>query len=160
MPTKSQQVAQLLLRAEGCTYAEVVAVTGWSAISIPWHAKSNGLRLRIEKTKGRPNRYYAERRKIEVRKVVKPWQAPVAPVAASDPLTLFCAEHGFEVVRQRGARSLRCRRCYLGFRIFQKDDSVNPYLSKHIKRHAETHHRHNAKKDVRHEQRGQLDQQA
>lgn len=140
--TKSQQVARLLLRQEGCTYVDAVAVTGWPSISIPWHAKNNGLRLRIEKTKGQPHRYFGERRKIEVRKIVK---TPPAP----DPLTTFCAAHHFEVTLKGNERTLRCQCCYLGFRIFQKDNSVNPYLSKHIRQHAETHRR----KEISHEQR-------
>jgi hypothetical protein len=134
MSTKSQQVAQLLLRPEGCSYSDAIAVTGWSSISIQWHAKNNGLRLRVERTKGQPQRYFGERRKIEVRKIIK---APPAP----DPLTAFCAAHHFDVTLKGSERTLRCQRCYLGFRIFQKDNSVNSYLSKHIRQHAETHRR-------------------
>jgi hypothetical protein len=172
--TKSQQVAQLLLRPEGCTYADAVAVTGWPSISIPWHAKNNGLRLRIEKAKGQPHRYFGERRKIEVRKVVKPWQPPV-PAAAPEQkseLAIFCAAHDFAIHYNEGKnRVLRCIHCHLGFRIFQKDDFANPYLKKHLKQHARIHHPsylaqslqglvNEAKKERFHEQCGQFAQQA
>lgn len=138
MSTKSQQVAQLLLRPEGCSYSDALAVTGWASISIQWHAKNNGLRLRIERIKGQPQRYFGERRKIEVRKVVKP---PVPVAEQKSDLAIFCAAHDFAIHYNEGKnRVLRCIHCHLGFRIFQKDDSANPYLKKHLKQHARIHH--------------------
>ena len=148
--TKNQQIVQLLLRPEGCTYADILAATGWASISVPAYAKANGLRLRIEKIVGHPQRYFGERRKIEVRKVVKPWQPPV-PTAApkqrssrsilQSELAFFCAAHDFAIHYNEGKdRVLRCIHCHLGFRIFQKDDSANSYLRKHLKQHARLHH--------------------
>ena len=137
MSTKSQQVAQLLLRPEGCSYSDAIAVTGWSSISIQWHAKNNGLRLRVERGKGQPLRYFGERRKIEVRKVVK----PVPASEQKSELAIFCAAYDFAIHCNEGKnRVLRCIHCHLGFRIFQKDDSANPYLKKHLKQHARIHH--------------------
>lgn len=141
MSTKSQQVAQLLLRPEGCSYSDALAVTGWRSISIQRHAKNNGLRLRIEKIKGQPLRYFGERRKIEVRKVVKPWQAPAPVAEQKSELAIFCAAYDFAIHYNEGKnRVLRCIHCHLGFRIFQKDDCANPYLKKHLKQHARIHH--------------------
>jgi hypothetical protein len=68
--TKSQKVAQLMLRSSGCTSEDALTATGWSRISMPWHAKNNGLRLRKE-INGRKVRYFAERRKIEVWNISK-----------------------------------------------------------------------------------------
>jgi hypothetical protein len=73
--TKSQMIASLLLRHDGCTIRDVLTAIDWPSVSIPRHARSNGLRLRIEKVPGQPKRYFGERRKIEVRKVVRPWAA-------------------------------------------------------------------------------------
>jgi hypothetical protein len=146
--TKSEQIAALLLRPEGTTYCEVMAVTGWAAVSLPWHARNNGLKLRIEKINGHPQRYFAERRKIEVRKIVKRWQPPAPPQQQQSALAAFCAANNFIISHERKGRVLRCQHCYFGFRIFQNDDSVNPYLSKHIKQHAEIHRRHEAKKEL------------
>jgi len=135
--TKNQQIVQLLLRPEGCTYADILAATGWASISVPAYAKANGLRLRIEKIVGHPQRYFGERRKIEVRKVVRPTTAP----KQQSELAAFCAAHDFAIHYNEGEeRVLRCIHCYLGFRIFQKDDSANPYLKKHLKQHARNHH--------------------
>lgn len=80
--TKSQQVATLLMRAEGCTYAEAVAVTGWPAISIPWHAKNNGLRLTIKKHPKQPKRYFGIKPKIVIQQRIE--QLPL-PMPASIP---------------------------------------------------------------------------
>jgi|SRR5215471_12794636 len=165
--TKSQQVAQLLLRPDGCSYSDALAVTGWRSISIQWHAKHNGLRLRVEKINGHDRRYFGQRRKIEVRKVIKPWQPAVLAAAPrqQSELTLFCAAHDFAIHYNEGKhRVLRCIHCHLGFRIFQKDDSANPFLKKHLKQHALTHHPsylaqslqglvNEAKKEQLHEQR-------
>ena len=158
--TKSQQIAQLLLRPEGATYAEITNAIGWSSVSVPWHAKNNGLRLRTEKINGHGKRYFGVRRKIEVRKVVKPWQAP-APTAASEQkseLAFFCAAHDFAIHYNEGKhRVLRCIHCYLGFRIFQKNDSANPYLKRHLQQHARIHHSSylaRSMKEELHEQRG------
>lgn len=138
--TKSQQIAQLLLRPEGCSYSDALAVTGWRSISIQWHAKNNGLRLRVEKVNGHGRRYFGEHRKIEIRKVVTPWQAPV-PIKQQSELTILCAAHDFAIHYNEGKhRVLRCIHCHLGFRIFQKDDSANPYLKKHLQQHARLHY--------------------
>jgi len=136
MSTKSQQVAQLLLRPEGCSYSDALAITGWPSISIQWHARNNGLRLRVEKINGHGRRYFGERRKIEVRKVVRP---QVTPLAAS------CAAHDFTIVDDKKGRALVCQHCYLGFRIYQKHESENPWLTKHMKQHADIHRHHNRK---------------
>jgi hypothetical protein len=144
--TKSQQIARLLLREEGCSYSEALAVSGWQSISMQRHAKNNGLRLRIEKINGHRTRYFGEYRKIEVHKVVRPWQ----PKIQITPLAALCAANGFAIIERKG-RVLTCQHCYLGFRIFQKDNSVNPYLRKHLQQHAETHRRHETKKEKVHE---------
>lgn len=156
--------------------ADALVATGWQSISMPWHAKANGLRLRIEKIAGR-QRYFGERRKITVRKVVKPWQPPTAAPqqkmefarelepalkpAVPTPLAAFCAANNFSVTIEGKRRFLRCQGCYLGFRIFQRDDSVSLYISVRLKQHAEIHRHQSARKEERHdEQCGQLAQQA
>lgn len=57
--SKTGAVKDLLLRAKGCTNREVLDATGWPTISMPATAKSLGLKLRKEKNKGEPTRYYA-----------------------------------------------------------------------------------------------------
>jgi hypothetical protein len=142
--TKSQLVADLLLREGGCTQAEVLSAIGWPSINIHWHAKNNGLQLRIEKINGH-NRYFGKRRQIQVRKTVRPWQPRAEPVVPPSPLAALCAEHDFLIIERKG-RVLTCKHCYLGFRIYQKDDSANPHLRKHLEHHAEIHRRREAKK--------------
>jgi riboflavin synthase len=43
---KKDIVAQLLLRKEGCTVAEVLAATGWTKVGMPTMAEAAGLKLR------------------------------------------------------------------------------------------------------------------
>lgn len=54
---KTALIAPLLLREGGCTAAEVLAATGWTAVSMPQQAKAAGLGLRIDKG-CKPFRYY------------------------------------------------------------------------------------------------------
>lgn len=56
--TKTEAVAKLLMRSEGTTTAEVLKATGWPAVSMPQQAKAAGLKLRKEKVKGEPTRYW------------------------------------------------------------------------------------------------------
>ncbi len=56
--TKTEAVARLLKRKNGCTTAEILAETQWPAVSVPQMAKANGLKLRKEKVKGQPTRYF------------------------------------------------------------------------------------------------------
>jgi hypothetical protein len=56
--SKLQAVAALLRRAKGCTAAECMAATGWPSISMPAMAKAAGLKLKKEKVKGSPIRYF------------------------------------------------------------------------------------------------------
>jgi hypothetical protein len=53
---KSEQIAALLRRAKGCTRADVLALTGWGAVSMQAQAKAAGVKLKIDKTV-RPFRY-------------------------------------------------------------------------------------------------------
>lgn len=57
--SKLEGVVGLLTRKEGCTTAQILELTGWPAVSVPQMAKSAGLTLRKEKTKGEPTRYWA-----------------------------------------------------------------------------------------------------
>ncbi len=57
--TKTELIAGLLKRKGGCTSADVLKATGWPAVSMPQQAKAAGLKLRKEKAKGEPTRYYA-----------------------------------------------------------------------------------------------------
>ena len=56
--SKTSLVADLLKRKTGCTGAEVLKATGWPTISMPAAAKAAGLKLRKEKAKGEPTRYF------------------------------------------------------------------------------------------------------
>lgn len=53
---KTDGIRNLLLRPEGVTVKEVLAFTGWTAISMPATAKA--LKLSIRKSDDRPARYY------------------------------------------------------------------------------------------------------
>ena len=55
---KTLMVKALLERKSGCTSAEVLEKTGWPAVSMPAIAKAAGLKLRKEKEKGKPTRYF------------------------------------------------------------------------------------------------------
>lgn len=56
--SKVDLIADLLKRKNGCTTADVLAVTGWPAVSMPQQAKAAGLKLKKEKD-GNVTRYYA-----------------------------------------------------------------------------------------------------
>lgn len=56
--TKAALVADLLQRPAGCTGADILKATGWPTVSVPQQAKAAGLKLRKEKTKGEPTRYF------------------------------------------------------------------------------------------------------
>jgi hypothetical protein len=53
---KVEQIASLLRRPNGCTRADVLAATGWGAVSMQAQAKAAGIKLKIDKTE-RPFRY-------------------------------------------------------------------------------------------------------
>jgi hypothetical protein len=55
---KTLKVKALLERKSGCTSADVKEATGWPAVSMPAMAKACGLKLRIEKVKGKPKQYF------------------------------------------------------------------------------------------------------
>jgi Protein of unknown function (DUF3489) len=56
--SKTELVAGMLKRKDGCTGAEVLKATGWPTVSMPAQAKAAGLKLRKEKAKGEPTRYF------------------------------------------------------------------------------------------------------
>jgi Protein of unknown function (DUF3489) len=56
--TKTALIGELLQRKSGCTTAEILKTTGWPAVSVPAQARAVGLKLRKEKVKGEPTRYY------------------------------------------------------------------------------------------------------
>jgi hypothetical protein len=56
--SKAEMVGDLLLRPEGCTTADILAATGWPAVSVPAQAKLVGLTLRKEKVPGQATRYW------------------------------------------------------------------------------------------------------
>jgi hypothetical protein len=55
---KTLAISKLLSRASGCTAKEVLAATGWPSVSMPAMAKACGLKLRKDKKKGKPIRYF------------------------------------------------------------------------------------------------------
>jgi hypothetical protein len=55
-PRKSTLVRDMLLRPEGVTVKEVLAATGWTAISMPQTART--AKLSIRKSDDRPARYF------------------------------------------------------------------------------------------------------
>jgi hypothetical protein len=57
---KMQYIHALLVRKSGCTSKEVLAATGWTAVSMPAMAKACGLKLRKEKEQGSVTRYFGE----------------------------------------------------------------------------------------------------
>ena len=59
--SKTAMVGDLLLRKGGCTGADVLAATGWPAVSMPQQAKACGLKLRKEKVQGEPTRYFGSK---------------------------------------------------------------------------------------------------
>jgi hypothetical protein len=58
--SKTEVVRDLLTRRGGCTGAEVLEATGWTAVSMPAMAKACGLSIRKEKEKGSPTQYFGE----------------------------------------------------------------------------------------------------
>jgi hypothetical protein len=56
--SKLEIVVKLLTRKEGCTAADVLAATGWPAVSMPQQARAAGITLRQEKD-GKVTRYWA-----------------------------------------------------------------------------------------------------
>jgi hypothetical protein len=58
--SKTAEVGRLLKRKSGCTTAEILAATGWQAVSVPLMAKACGLALHKEKNKGKVTRYWGE----------------------------------------------------------------------------------------------------
>jgi hypothetical protein len=57
--TKAEMIGELLKRKSGCTTADVLAATGWPAVSMPQQATQLGLKLRKEKKPGEVTRYFA-----------------------------------------------------------------------------------------------------
>lgn len=57
--SKTALIGELLGRKNGCTSAEVLAATGWPAVSMPQQAKAVGVKLRKEKKPGEVTRYFA-----------------------------------------------------------------------------------------------------
>jgi len=55
--SKTEIVAALLRRPEGCTTAEILSATNWPSVSVPAAAKSAGLTLKKEKD-GKISRYW------------------------------------------------------------------------------------------------------
>jgi hypothetical protein len=55
---KSKEIVRLMQRKNGVTRAEVLEYTGWPALSFQAFAKSAGVRMRKEKVKGEPTRYF------------------------------------------------------------------------------------------------------
>lgn len=56
--SKLDLIGDLLKRKDGCTTADVLAVTGWPTVSMPQQAKALGLKLKKEKD-GKVSRYRA-----------------------------------------------------------------------------------------------------
>lgn len=53
---KSELIAALIRRTNGCTREEVLKLTGWASVSMQAQAKAAGIKLRIDKAT-RPFRY-------------------------------------------------------------------------------------------------------
>lgn len=73
--SKAALIADLLLRAEGCTTKDVLAATGWPAVSMPQQAKVAGLLLRKEKVDG-ATRYWGSRDMPLVQKILGTFEDP------------------------------------------------------------------------------------
>jgi hypothetical protein len=63
--TKAYQVGELMLRPEGCTSQDVLALTGWPSVSMPAQAKMCGLSCTTQRT-GRTIRYFARASEVEI----------------------------------------------------------------------------------------------
>jgi hypothetical protein len=57
---KTRAIGVLLLRPEGCTTADILALTGWPSVSVPAMAKACSLNLRKEKIGG-ATRYFGNK---------------------------------------------------------------------------------------------------
>lgn len=66
-PTKTSIVRDMLLRPEGVTAKEVLAATGWPAVSMPQQAKAAKLELTTTKDEGQPTRYFGKERADETK---------------------------------------------------------------------------------------------
>lgn len=55
---KTLKVKGMLERKSGCTRAQVLEATGWTAVSMQQMAKNMGLKLQIEKVAGKPMIYF------------------------------------------------------------------------------------------------------
>jgi hypothetical protein len=150
--TKSQQIAAFLLRPEGTTYSEVVAMTGWASVSIPRQAELNRLRLRTVERPGEPKRFFGYKPTIKIRERADV-PAPSSPLPPATRKIIpqketskyrawrvadVCAVANMEVVRGRGRRFLRCKQCALNYLISDRN-LVRAELVEHVKRHAQTH---------------------
>jgi hypothetical protein len=56
--SKTEGIKKLLLRTNGCTSKEVLALTGWPSVSMNAMAKACGLKLTSKKEKGERTRYW------------------------------------------------------------------------------------------------------
>lgn len=59
--SKLDAIAALLTRKCGTTNAEILEATGWPSVSVPQQATAAGLKLRKEKEKGKPTRYFGSK---------------------------------------------------------------------------------------------------
>ena len=57
--TKTELAADLIRRKNGCTSADILAATGWPAVSVPAIAKATGIKLLKDKQPGEATRYRA-----------------------------------------------------------------------------------------------------
>jgi hypothetical protein len=74
--SKTYKVYELLMRPEGATEAELLAATGWTAITVPGMARKMGLTLRTEDVReGQRLSAYTSRR----RKILRYWGSAVTP---------------------------------------------------------------------------------
>jgi hypothetical protein len=150
--TKSQQIAALLLRPEGTTYSEVVAMTGWASVSIPRQAELNRLRLQTVERPGEPKRFFGYKPTIKIRERADtpppspPSLLPSDKIIPPKPKRSYrvwrvadvCAAANMEVVCGRGGRYLRCKQCALNYLIGDRD-LVRVEIVEHVKHHAQTH---------------------
>ena len=58
--SKTEIVAKLLQRASGCTKDDILKATGWKAVGVMQQAKVCGLKVKKEKEKGKPTRYFVK----------------------------------------------------------------------------------------------------
>jgi hypothetical protein len=159
--TKSQQIAQLLLQPNGCTVADILAATGWPSVSVAWHARNNGLRLKV--IEQRPHRYFgykpaikirdrispapAIERKIFTKKRTKPLREPLLPMPlprqqrtlkVDDFCRYFTNGAAIKILRENKTLKARCSRCYLTF-CLPNQGSISIAYAKEIWRHGQYH---------------------